>query len=188
MQLAELATRSGVPVATIKYYVREGLLPKGDTGDSRRADYGQDHLVRLACIRALIGPGGLSIRRCRTVLATTDAGRTGEALAALTPEVKVDRDLTSELPNSPGLPDLTPGESELLASALALLRLAVPNASADALRPHARAAVWLASEEAALEVTDPLRVLLAAAASDMASAAFRSAARRGQHGRASAPR
>ena len=29
MRLAELSERSGVPTATIKYYLREGLLPPG---------------------------------------------------------------------------------------------------------------------------------------------------------------
>nr|MDT0525976.1 MerR family DNA-binding transcriptional regulator [Streptomyces sp. DSM 41633] len=29
MRLAELSERSGVPTATIKYYLREGLLPAG---------------------------------------------------------------------------------------------------------------------------------------------------------------
>lgn len=181
MQLGDLAARSGVPVATIKYYLREGLLPKGDTGDGRRADYGQGHLVRLVCIRTLIGPGGLSIERCRKALAAADAGSTGEALAALAPAVEVDADLIEELPDSPGLPDLTPSESELLRSAVALLRLAAPESTVDAFRPHARAALWLASEEAEHEAIDPIRILLAATASDMASAAFLSAARRDQH-------
>ena len=29
MWMAELAERSGVPVPTIKFYLREGLLPRG---------------------------------------------------------------------------------------------------------------------------------------------------------------
>ena len=38
MLMAELSRRSGVPVATIKYYLREGLLPPGEaiSGDPCR--------------------------------------------------------------------------------------------------------------------------------------------------------
>ena len=35
MRIAELSNRSGVPVPTIKYYLREGLLPFGRQGDQR---------------------------------------------------------------------------------------------------------------------------------------------------------
>ena len=30
MRISELARRSGLPVATVKYYLREGLLPAGE--------------------------------------------------------------------------------------------------------------------------------------------------------------
>src|SRR5918999_1379911 len=30
VQISELARRAGVPVATVKYYLREGLLPQGE--------------------------------------------------------------------------------------------------------------------------------------------------------------
>ena len=34
MWIAELSRRTDVPVATIKYYLREGLLPPGEGGRS----------------------------------------------------------------------------------------------------------------------------------------------------------
>ncbi len=40
MLMAELSRRSGVPVATVKYYLREGLLPSGVTTSATRAEYG----------------------------------------------------------------------------------------------------------------------------------------------------
>ncbi len=73
MQISELARRAGVPVATVKYYLREGLLPPGELTGATRARYGEEHLERLGLVRALLGPGGLSVARARAVLAAIDA-------------------------------------------------------------------------------------------------------------------
>ncbi len=70
--MSELSSRSGVPVATVKYYLREGLLPEGERVAATRADYGEEHLRRLALIRALIGVGGLSVAAARAVLREID--------------------------------------------------------------------------------------------------------------------
>jgi DNA-binding transcriptional MerR regulator len=73
MRMAELATASGVPVATIKFYLREGLLPRGEiTTSPNQARYGEDHLRRLALVRSLVEVGGLSIAAVRRVLAAVD--------------------------------------------------------------------------------------------------------------------
>lgn len=72
MRISELAGRSGVPVGTIKYYLREGLLPAGEPTAATQAQYGQEHVARLGLIRALLGAGGLSIATARTVLAAVD--------------------------------------------------------------------------------------------------------------------
>jgi DNA-binding transcriptional MerR regulator len=51
-RIDELAQRAGIPVDTIRYYQREGVLPSGErSGRSHR--YGPDHLERLERIRAL---------------------------------------------------------------------------------------------------------------------------------------
>lgn len=54
-------------VASIKYYVREGLLPAGTQGA-----YGDEHVQRLRLIRALVDVGGLPIARIRATLAAID--------------------------------------------------------------------------------------------------------------------
>ncbi|HEX6344741.1 MerR family transcriptional regulator [Umezawaea sp.] len=56
-----MSRKSGVPVPTIKYYLREGLLPSGERTGRNQADYGDEHLRRLKLVRALIDIGGLSI-------------------------------------------------------------------------------------------------------------------------------
>ncbi|MCF7551387.1 MerR family transcriptional regulator [Pseudonocardia sp. WMMC193] len=73
MRMAELSRTTGVPVATIKYYVREGLLPRGEvTTSPNQADYGDRHVRRLALVRSLVEVGGLSIAAVRATLAAVD--------------------------------------------------------------------------------------------------------------------
>jgi DNA-binding transcriptional MerR regulator len=72
MRMAELAERSGCSVATIKYYLREDLLPAGKATAATQASYGDEHLERLALIRVLREVGELSIARVRQVVAAID--------------------------------------------------------------------------------------------------------------------
>ena len=68
MRISELSRRSGVPVATIKYYRREGLLPEGRALNPTAVEYDEEHVQRLRLIRSLIQLGGLSVARTREVL------------------------------------------------------------------------------------------------------------------------
>lgn len=72
MRVGELSKRSGVPVPTIKYYLREGLLPAGVLTSPNQAHYDDEHLRRLRLVRALMDVGGLSIAAVREVLAAVD--------------------------------------------------------------------------------------------------------------------
>jgi len=73
MRIADLSRESGVPVPTIKYYVREGLLPPGELTSPNQAQYGDGHLRRLKLIRALTEVGGLSIATIRGLLAAASS-------------------------------------------------------------------------------------------------------------------
>jgi DNA-binding transcriptional MerR regulator len=68
VRISELSRRSGVPVATIKYYLRAGLLHEGRRTAATQAQYDQSHLDRLRLVRALLGAGGLSVATAREVL------------------------------------------------------------------------------------------------------------------------
>jgi DNA-binding transcriptional MerR regulator len=68
MRISQLSTASGVPMATIKYYVREGLLPEGNRRAENQVDYDDSHVRRLALIRAFVSVAGLSIAATRKVL------------------------------------------------------------------------------------------------------------------------
>lgn len=72
MKVSELSERSGVTIASIKFYLREGLLFPGAAANATRTDYDETHLDRLRLIRALIDVGGLSIGAARAVLAAID--------------------------------------------------------------------------------------------------------------------
>ncbi|MET0296928.1 MAG: MerR family transcriptional regulator [Microbacterium sp.] len=71
MRISELSTRAGVPVATIKFYLREGLLHEGVRTSATQATYDDTHLQRLRIIRALIG-SGVSVAESGRVLAALD--------------------------------------------------------------------------------------------------------------------
>jgi DNA-binding transcriptional MerR regulator len=98
MRIAELSRQSGVSVPTIKYYVRESLLPAGELTSPNQAQYDDSHLRRLKLIRALVDVGGLSITATRDVLASIDApGKSlhdtlGKAQYATTPRRAYDAD------------------------------------------------------------------------------------------------
>jgi DNA-binding transcriptional MerR regulator len=68
MRLSELSTRSGVSTATIKYYLREGLLPPGRRVTTTQAEYDENHLRRLRLVRALVQVGRVPIASAREVL------------------------------------------------------------------------------------------------------------------------
>lgn len=72
MRMAELSERSGVPVATIKYYLREGLLPPGRPTAANQARYAEEHVDRLRLVRALRDVAGLPVAAIREVLAAVD--------------------------------------------------------------------------------------------------------------------
>lgn len=72
MRIGELSRRTGVPVPTIKYYVREGLLPTGELTSPNQASYSDGHERRLRLVRALLEVGGLSVSSIRDVLVAVD--------------------------------------------------------------------------------------------------------------------
>ncbi|MFJ6441898.1 MerR family transcriptional regulator [Streptomyces sp. NPDC091649] len=72
MRIGELSRRSGVPIPTIKYYLREGLLPTGELTSPNQAHYGPGHERRLRLIRALRDVGGLSLAGIGEILGAMD--------------------------------------------------------------------------------------------------------------------
>ena len=90
MLISELAARTNLPVPTIKFYLREGILMPGRTVSATRAHYDDRHVRRIALIRAL-SARGLSIAQVKSVVGLIDDPQgslfatLGAATAALTP-------------------------------------------------------------------------------------------------------
>ncbi|MCS0499591.1 MerR family transcriptional regulator [Protaetiibacter mangrovi] len=93
MLMSELSRRTGVGVPTLKFYLREGLLPPGEALSQTRAAYDESHVRRVGIIRALTETVGLSVQQARGVLAVVDDpgpsmfDAFGRALAHLPPTV-----------------------------------------------------------------------------------------------------
>ncbi len=69
MRMARLSAETGVAAPTIRYYIREGLVPPGTLTSPNQAVYDDTHVRALRLTRALIDIGGLSIDGARKVLA-----------------------------------------------------------------------------------------------------------------------
>ncbi|MFE2278622.1 MerR family transcriptional regulator [Streptomyces sp. NPDC059454] len=75
MKISELSRRSGVSIPTIKYYLRDGLLPPGQATAANQADYGEEHLRRLRLVRTLVGVRRLPVGAVKEILgAITEEG------------------------------------------------------------------------------------------------------------------
>ncbi|MDQ2758622.1 MAG: MerR family transcriptional regulator [Actinomycetota bacterium] len=72
MRISELSRRSDVPVATVKYYLREGLLHEGLLTSATQASYDDSHVQRLRMVKALTTVGGMSLARIKRVLTAVD--------------------------------------------------------------------------------------------------------------------
>jgi DNA-binding transcriptional MerR regulator len=73
LTLTELSQRARLPVPSIKLYLREEVLPRGDLGAPHRGYYGAAHLRRLELIVMLRDVAGLSLPAVRAVCRVLDA-------------------------------------------------------------------------------------------------------------------
>ncbi|MCX4436839.1 MerR family transcriptional regulator [Streptomyces mirabilis] len=157
MRLSELSERSGVSTATIKYYLREGLLTPGRQVNTTTADYDESYLRRLRLVRALIQVGRVPVATAREILGHVDdesLGRTirlGAALWALPQEPEPDdqdpavrsarREVDQLLANlgwetARELAPLSPVHRSLVAAVATLIRLGY-SWDAELLAPYA---------------------------------------------------
>ncbi|MFE1172703.1 MerR family transcriptional regulator [Streptomyces sp. NPDC058773] len=164
MRLAELSERSGVSTATIKYYLREGLLPPGRRITATRSEYDEEHLRRLRLVRALIQIGRVPVSTAREVVTAVEddsrdqLSRLGTAVEALPhgpepdesdPSTELARRTATELLERVGwkfglaIADHVRAFRTLVAGIAALHRLGYPCGIEDLL-PYAHSAAGLA--------------------------------------------
>ena len=163
MRISELSEATGVPIATIKFYLRERLLPPGRPTATNQAVYEDEHARRLRLIRALVEVGDLPLATVREVLAAVDDpdvpihDALGTAQRVLGPRLggaddpsvaharaEVDRFL-DELGWQVS-PD-SPGRHELALALATLRRLGWPHAGTHLFARHAKAVDRLAAFE-----------------------------------------
>jgi DNA-binding transcriptional MerR regulator len=165
MWIAELSRQTEVPVATIKYYLREGLLAPGEAVGATRSRYDDSHVRRLRLIRALVESGGLSLARVRSVLAAVDEESRelhdvlGAAHGALIPD-----DLPATAESRRRVDDLVAergwqisprsGDRDLLAAAFDALEKVGYHLDDDLLATYASAAAQVADADVAHLPTD----------------------------------
>jgi DNA-binding transcriptional MerR regulator len=162
MRISQLSAESGVPIPTIKYYLREGLLPQGEQTSATRAEYGQAHLRRLRLVRALLEIGRLPVAAIRKVIEAVEDeslgvhAMLGTARYAIAPPVQPEgddedrreaRQTVDRLIRDLGwsVSPLAPAREELTQTLVTLERLGMPAGRAD-LIPYATAAMRLAHE------------------------------------------
>jgi DNA-binding transcriptional MerR regulator len=163
--VSELADRADVPLATVKYYLREGLLAAGETTGPRRAEYDGTHVRRLRVLRLLREVGGVPVTSLRQVVeALEDEQLPVHEVMTLVADVISDdpevdhedsasRDLVDEVLHRVGWDDIRPESMDRrrLASLVSLLNGPGPIAvDAEILTFYAAAADHLAGAEIAL--------------------------------------
>ena len=73
MRISELSESSGVPVPTIKFYLREGLLHPGEKLTPRLTSYDDTHRMRLGLLRVLREVGDVPVDRLGQLVGTTES-------------------------------------------------------------------------------------------------------------------
>ena len=136
MRISELADATGFPVATIKYYLREGLLPVADKRAERLAEYDERHVSRLGLIKLLREVGDIPIEGLRQLVRASERtdvsihdlfGAAADALAPAPPPAgplrPVTRDLADQLIAAAGWTHVRPDspDRENLAATLELI-------------------------------------------------------------------
>ena len=164
MRISKLSELAGLPVGTVKFYLRTGLLHPGRATSATQAQYNDTHVDRLRLIRALLEVGHLPLADIQRVVDAidlpTEDPATNVALVqrAVSPQLEDDaevdltraRELVDELgwsiaPDSPHLPHL--------ARALAALDSVEQPAGRERLRVYAESASHAARNDVDL-ITD----------------------------------
>jgi DNA-binding transcriptional MerR regulator len=74
MKLSALADRTGVPTPTIKFWLREGLVPRAPLKNERTAVYGPEHVERVVLIKVLREEFDAPLSSIRQLTGAIDAG------------------------------------------------------------------------------------------------------------------
>jgi DNA-binding transcriptional MerR regulator len=164
VKISELSERTGVSIATLKFYLREGLLRPGALKAPNQADYGETHVRRARLVRTLREVAHLSIAQIAAITGALDRGEDlydvmgatvdslGERPAgAPTPEQREAAPEVDRLLGALGLPvrDGSLARDQLIASFAAIREMLFPGFPVEGLAPYARAAAEVVATEVA---------------------------------------
>jgi len=178
LKISELSRTTGVTVPTIKFYLRERLLPAGQTTARNQAVYDELHVERLRLIRTLVEIGGVNLAGVRAIVDAIDDQdlplhglfRVVHRTLHTTQSFTADRDGSVEGRDVVDkyidalewqVDEDAPGRDAVAAAMLALRRFGW-DCDIDILQPYAEAAERLAAYE--LEAISPDTTRAAAAA------------------------
>ncbi len=72
MEISDLSRQSGIPVSTIKFYLRAGLLPKPVKTGKTKAYYSPEYLNRLELVKKLQNEKGMSLKKIGEIIELID--------------------------------------------------------------------------------------------------------------------
>lgn len=182
MRISALSERAGLPVGTVKFYLRSGLLHHGRATSPTQAQYDETHVERLRLIRALLEVGRLPLADIQRILDAMDLptedvdASVGLVQKSLDGQGEPDLDLTdarravSDLGWQVRDDSAALGQLARALQTLAELGFPVP---AERLRVYADAAVHVArSDQASIEDTPADQRVRAAATAVLSDALF----------------
>jgi DNA-binding transcriptional MerR regulator len=99
-RMRDLVQLTGLPRATVHYYIQQGLLPEGEKTGRNTAVYGPQHLARLQLIRRLQDEQFLPLKAIRAILdAETDQLDPHKRTVLAEVAARLDADLTRTRPS-----------------------------------------------------------------------------------------
>lgn len=170
MKMSELSRTSGVSTASVKYYLREGMLPAGQATGPRDADYDAGHVERLEIIRNLRDTAQLPIATIKRLLGAVDdeavpipqlVAMAHSAVLATREITSQERDLAAQLLTALDwtVPERSPVFGQL-AHLLGILHQGQAPTDPDGLAPWLAAAEQVTQVELGLTRTQGSRALL----------------------------
>ena len=163
MKISELSQRTNVSIPTLKFYLREGLMPQGQLSAPNQAEYEERHVRRAALIRTLRDVAGLSIAKIAAIVEGLEHGEStfqvigetvdslgGEAIAEeFTPtqrQAGADIDRLLEQLDLPRREDAL-ARHQLIRALASIRELLVPDMPVEGFFPYAQAAMQIATME-----------------------------------------
>ena len=156
MQLKELSASTGISAASIKFYLREGLLQRGVEIHPTRAEYSIRHVERLELISGLRSVVGLRVDQIRGLIGLIEdtgvsrlelLGKTQAMVMGAPAESVQDHPLMNGLLAAQSWPDAPSEARALLNIILREMETMGLSVSADVVLGYARAADQVAQQD-----------------------------------------